>query len=981
MPSVRLPRDRRGDFGAPPCSCGGRGQCFVCEAAQAVRLSDLKRSAGGGFGAADFHTRNLIDRPIPLSPSPGAIPVMRKMGSLLGLPTLRNAGPDDATSPLVTRATNLGGMITASLLKLPADRRESALEDIGGLGWAQEVLRVAATMHGKLAAKDAVHFALTLQFIIGATQAQEGKFTPAASAYVRAYNLMAKAQGEGHADSLGITKRPAMGGFGRTIAPTPGTPIDTSFAAPVLPAPLSSVLASGDQLVPATVAPDRWLRVSPNGRTILMIARNTGNPGGGVYVLYKAGGAPLRTVADAVSPEHILANSESATGTITAAPYKRLWSSTSSTNPPISLEMGTDGVMRYFQSVNGQSVAFWNSTAAPVGGSARARPGARAEVQNDGNVVAYAPEGGVVFSLETYKAAAPFLTPLFKAPPEIPSVDYNKFNVEYCQRINPSIEFRRQQKKDGIRVAFNRVFGRMPNNAEITHYGAMVWCIDADGKLGGQKSSLENAMEVVRQRILDGEIATTTPAPSERDMRDPNPPSANPLADLLSQGVQQINNVLCEGFKALAAQLGFAGDVGTVVANVLCQLISTFTTSVGNTLASASEVIVAVIKALVALVTGLGTGRPFDAIMGFMRELTVAVFFAVFGTASASVGAGAVAIAGAAAGSLPVAASFLLASGTTPEAIKLTQEKVRLMAYAAADKDPLFPLTLAISVISLIFMPTPQTVLQLAMVLVPVVSALAAPALQKIPALASSAVATIQKGMETLLRLAITVAMGITALSDLVATIQKQITESLAKDGALQVIFCNMAGTVPQEPGDPNPPANKSVAWCIATVMKRLTRALDPKNPQSITAAIQKIAQGAKADGVVDKINTAAVGLLALLPALLLVFAGGAIEADPSLRANINQWFITANAVPGMLVNKDVVEVNTAMRDLLGMLSAVQQGDAVYEQQRILDIQSAARVTAKDLWQRVGRDGVPTADRDLYFKTLREQWVAQGGVV
>lgn len=986
----------------PPCTCGGRGHCFVCESAEAVRFAELKRSAGESSGASDFYPNSLVDRPFRTSTSPSSLPVIRKMGSLLGIPALRDAKPDDTSNPIITRATNLAGMLTGSMLKLPAGRREAALEEIGGMAWAQEVLRTAATMHGKLSATDAIHFSLTLMFIVGAVDAQHGKFTPAANAYTRAFKMMDKAQDTGRAQSLGIIRRgqPARryAGFGRdpisgpvptgttapigtAPAPIPGTSLYVPVVgtlAPTAREPIHSMsAAAGTNLLDPTAK--NWFITSPNGRVVLAVTSN------GLVLYYKKGGSPV-TDANAVTP----AGNQAAFSSADYVPLKG-WGLPSNVASLRGMALTQDGYPSFIYKGTDGSWINWPFLVGRTPNGMRVAVGAQAleaarmdyaqaqaavqlvkpvadahlDVQDDGNVVVYGPDGTVLQTLDTYRD----LASIFPAPPEIPAVDYAQFNTENCN-WGALLDAKRLWKKDGIRIAFARVFGRAPNNAEITYYGAMRWCIDADGFLGGKKSTLEEAMETVRSQLFAGKAANTTPPPSQQDMVAP--PSSNPVTEFLSQAANWSTDILCKGFHALLDNLPAIGTFGSAVADILCVLVQTFTNAVGNTLASAVEIILAVAKALIALITGLGAGKPVEAITGFFRELTVAIFFAVFGLGSGVVAAGA---------TTGPFLTFLIVAGADQTSIKVAQERVRQMAYAAADDDPLYPLTLAISVVTVVFAPTPQTALQLAVVLVPVVSALAAPTLQALPILANQTVTAVRKGLASFLRLAITVAMGITALSDLVATVQKQLTEKASKDGPLQTILCNMAGNIPQEPNDPTPPREKTVAWCIGMIIKRLARALDPKNPQSIVAAIAKIQLGSKTDNVVDNINKAAVGILTLLPALLLVFAGGAIESDPSLQANINQWFITANAAPGMLTNKDASEVTTAMKNLLSSLNSLQKTDAVAEQQRMLDLESSATLTAKTLWERVGKDGISAADRIAYFTAMRKTWTAQGGVV
>lgn len=937
----------------PACACGGRGVCIVCEAAGALQMEDLKRSAGGSRedAAADFCTKNPLDRPFPAG-NIKELPYIRATGQALGIPRMRNARPEDLTNPVTIRACNLASLVARAMLRLPEDKRLALLDDLGGMGWAQGVTGFAAqaVATGKMAPTEAVAFALSLRFTVGILNAKTGEDSPDARAYVKAYKLATGASTAAQADMLGITRRAdqpsGFAGFGLSLAEQIGQiSADLQTAADkyaAISAQLADHAAKVANLPPArnTLEPNTSLDpsdpyiVSPDGRTILLVSP------AGLYVVYNTGVIPILKKGE-ITPDEILRD---------PVRFKQLyWNGPPAGKSFNYVYMGTDGRMGLYAGTFQMGVGWVQRDAAPyfvfpdminpndADRMIKRTPvaNARLVVQNDGNVVAYAPTGAVVFSLETYQKILSLLVSKFLPPPYERDLATGDFQCA-VGGFNPRVA--------GIRIAFKRVFLRDPTTAEVNYYGKMRWCIDPDGLLGGKQSTLEQAMLSVRARILNGEITTTAPPPDTRDLEAPRSAVGQAISDLFDKGVQAVGDVICAGFKKILPES---------VAGVLCAIINFVIGYSAAVIQAAAQILVALAEGVLNFLKFFLTGQFVNAITALMEALTKVIFLVM--TPYVSLG---------------TFVSDPLNPTSAPAGVRYLMN----LADRVSKKEPLFALNVAVAVIVMITAyklgPDVQrrAGVGLALALTPMAAGVIADVVySKVTSIRQFGFEVVELGVTNVYRLCVVLYEGILSARQAIAATFSNIVGQVETNGALKSFVCD---TTALPPGTP-PEETKSTWVCTKEIMKRLYTALDPANPRSITAAVKKL-------NLNDMVSSAQ-GFLTAIPAVIVLLGTPAVEGSRDLRLAIDTWFASAGDL--LTLTQQQEQMRAGAQKILQGLSDLEKLKLLLSEQSLMPPDNSAKLVAETLWERVGRDGISDAARAAYFKAMRDAWIAKGGKV
>jgi hypothetical protein len=902
-------------------------------------LGALKQGAGEADTVGEFFANNRLDKPFKAGTN-AQLPYIRLVGKALGFRELESAQPGQMADPVSARCTNLGGMLASALTQLPPEKRQAALEEIGGLAWTQDVLRMASQLNGRLPATEAVHFALTMHFIQGTVDVKLGKPSPGAAAYSKALSVAKVAEQQGRAQSLGITRRGGFQGFG---VESRGTPVTTT-PPPTKTLP-TATLASGAALYQKPVADAkgaRWMLVSPNGRFVLF----TSDKGAGLYLVMRVKSAPIgyqeqvtpdELLTDATAEKSVLWQGKNFLAAIPRGTTATIYSASMEANGTLVLRsQRSDGVIEAYDTL---------PPLIPLTNARATVPGARLLVQDDGNVVAYGPDGRAMWELGTYKQALPFLSSAFVAPADIPAVDRKAINIIDCEFLLsgalalygnnesiPGVKEGIDKKIAGIRIAFQRVFARAANNAEVTYFGRLRWCVDADGLVKGQTSTLERKMEEVRAALIAGRIPNTTALPVADLDKPPRESIVDQVVVTISKAADWTADILCQGFKAL---------LGETAGGVLCALFRAILTVTGTVAATIFAILGALAEGILGFAQAFASSEPdllkktANAFMALFRAMTKAIFFV-----AAPV----------------VVPTIFVAKGAGPGAIADGFKELEFLANRVAQKDPLFPLTVTLAVITFVFIPipTPNNINALILACLPMSVALISKGLKALPVMAAYTLEVVEDGVEKVMKLCLMLFQGFMALKDVIGQITERLQDSIANGGLGAFL------------GDKPPIA------MVADLIKRLRLALDPKNPKSITASIERIN--------LNDIGQTAIALLTLIPAIIIALAGPAIDADPSLQRAIDRWYAIAQSVPGELAKQEP-QIAKEAGLLVALLSQPQRTTVVTDAERTLDLTNSAKMVAETLWQRVGRDGVAQTDRDTYFTAMRQAWVAQGGKV
>lgn len=154
--------------------------------ARAGRPAAKRAMAGCRTAACAGPSLGVLDRPTGNDGMRRGRSLTSAVGQVLSLPALAEVSPDDGPSLAMTRATNMAGVITILLAKTPPLARKGELAEIGGIPWADSVLKLANTYPGGSGLTDAVRFALSMHFLIGILDSERNAATFYSNAYLTA---------------------------------------------------------------------------------------------------------------------------------------------------------------------------------------------------------------------------------------------------------------------------------------------------------------------------------------------------------------------------------------------------------------------------------------------------------------------------------------------------------------------------------------------------------------------------------------------------------------------------------------------------------------------------------------------------------------------------------------------------------------------------------------------------------------------------
>lgn len=148
---------------------------------------------GCGTSACADGKRFTIDTPVARGLGT-SLPVVKALGHVMGIKGLADAQPGSSAGPYISRVSNLANLTTVMLLQLPPEKREDTLTKVGGFNWTNDVLRVVQNNPNKSSPTEGLRNSLALHFLVGIVDAESGKDTPNARAYLGFLRLFKDAQ-------------------------------------------------------------------------------------------------------------------------------------------------------------------------------------------------------------------------------------------------------------------------------------------------------------------------------------------------------------------------------------------------------------------------------------------------------------------------------------------------------------------------------------------------------------------------------------------------------------------------------------------------------------------------------------------------------------------------------------------------------------------------------------------------------------------
>lgn len=179
----------------------------------------------GCGGACAGHKGFTIDTPVSKGLG-AALPVVKAMGHVMGIKGLSAVQPGASAGPYISRVSNLANLTTAMLLQLPPEKREAALTEIGGFNWTNDVLRAVQNNPNKGDVTDGLRSSLALHFLVGIVDAETGKNTLNARAYLGFLRLFKDAQDGKFKVAVAVIPM----GLGALGAPPPPARDETAMA-------------------------------------------------------------------------------------------------------------------------------------------------------------------------------------------------------------------------------------------------------------------------------------------------------------------------------------------------------------------------------------------------------------------------------------------------------------------------------------------------------------------------------------------------------------------------------------------------------------------------------------------------------------------------------------------------------------------------------------------------------------------------------
>lgn len=495
-------------------------------------------------------------------------------------------------------------------------------------------------------------------------------------------------------------------------------------------------------------------------------------------------------------------------------------------------------------------------------------------------------------------------TPMQKYPPptpDDPDWDLASFQVAACIRGNYTrsdgtwflvYQLTPDDKRRGIQRHFLRIFGREANNKEVNFFGRMKWCTLREGR-PEDGPTMEATMQSIERALREGRIKTTTDAltagvvaattfntrTATSDMEKGLQTAADAVINLAGKGVDFITNIICQGFTQL---------LGPQIGGVVCDLIRVIFNAPVALIISQTEIILAAVRGVHAFIVNLAAGAIDTAFMALLKGVGQMLFMLA----------------------APVMVPLIM--GRTKSLVDGFAE-LRRLADKCTERNPLFPVTLILAVVSLSTgAVTPETVGSIVVAFSPMIGVLLAPQIKQIAAatgltaVVNTALESLELGVEKLIKYCTIVVQGLMTISTLLETLKSQLVAYFTKKFA-----------------------NSEQAWnFVGGVITRIGAFI-----QSLLQAIKTFQFGT--------ITEKAVELLKLVPELVLAILPDVGEMIPSL----TQWVDYAKQA-GASVDARQAQLRTGALEILRNMGAPERILLIQEQVTALPYPDAARITA-----------------------------------
>lgn len=470
-------------------------------------------------------------------------------------------------------------------------------------------------------------------------------------------------------------------------------------------------------------------------------------------------------------------------------------------------------------------------------------------------------------------------------PPDRASLDYSKFQVVACY-TPPFYILTPEHKAEGIRIQFQRTFGRQPNNAEVQYFGELKWCTTREGTYE-KGANLENVMRDIAQGIRDGKIKTTVPSAGDggvvgansfdtrtatSDMENAIKRAADDALNFVGKAANFVIDVLCKGFKQL---------LGEAVGGAVCDVLKVVINVASSAVIAASKIITDALTAIVGFIRELIAGRTEQAFMVLLRGVGMMLFNL----------------------SAPIMVPLLMKGRSLADGFR----ELDALAVKVVNKNPLFPLMLIMAIVGVLTAPTPVAIGALAIAMAPMLAVFMAPALKKLAPLKDAILEDIERGIEKMMKLCVIVIQGLMDITALMSTLKAQLVAYFEKKFK-----------------------DSDAAWKFAgDLIKNLGKGLEV-----IITAVKTFQFGT--------ITEVAVKILSVVPELLLAILPDAVAELPAL----TQWVVAAKNA-GDSVDKQQANLAMGAREILRNMGAPDRILFIQEQVAAMSFTEAATIAAR----------------------------------
>lgn len=169
-----------------------------------------------GIGEGFRYTGPTIDTPY-IRGNNAQLPITKALGYVMGIKGLEAIKPTDTAGPAMTRASNLSSLTVVFLTQYKPEERQDVLAKLGGLAWAQDVLKTAKNFPGAGNANDAVRFSLALHFLVGIMDVKFKRATDYATAYLAFARIFKDAQNRRAQQTTSGAAPTGLGGLGDMV--------------------------------------------------------------------------------------------------------------------------------------------------------------------------------------------------------------------------------------------------------------------------------------------------------------------------------------------------------------------------------------------------------------------------------------------------------------------------------------------------------------------------------------------------------------------------------------------------------------------------------------------------------------------------------------------------------------------------------------------------------------------------------------------